>query len=425
MNAPNDHIFIGTREVFGQQHPVSLSLADRRFHTYVIGKTGVGKSTLLKNLIIQDVLAGRGVAFLDPHGDSAEELLDFIPSHRTRDVVYFNAGDLEFPMAWNLLHVEDPGRRHMVAEDILEAFRGVWGHSWGPQLEYILLACIQTLLDVENTSLLGVSRLLSDLPFRKRTVERVKDEAIRRWWQEFEQRERRSQAEAIAPVQNKVGRLVLSPTMRNIFGQTNGKATAAWIMDTNKIFIANLSKGQVGSETASILGALLISQFQHAALARARLPEAERKDYHLAIDEFQSFPTSSFATILSEARKYRLSLTLAHQYIDQVPEHVRSAIFGNVGTLISFRVGEQDGAHLEREYGDGYTQRHFSGLDNHKICVRLTEGGRQQAPFTGSTFPVDPALRFGRRAQIIRSSRERFATPRDRIEEKLSRWMTA
>jgi hypothetical protein len=423
----NDHhVHIGERQGWGGQTPFGLSRADRRHHTYVLGKTGTGKTTMLRNLILQDIEAGEGVAVIDPHGDLAHDLLDHIPPWRTDHVVYFNPADQEHPIALNLIQgvpVVAPEGRHVVASGLVSAFKSIWRDSWGPRLEYILYACVAALLECPNTSILGIPRMLVDDRYRGWVLKQVKDPAVRSFWlSEFAGYDRRFLAEVISPIQNKVGQLLMSPPVRNILGQVRSKIDVRFMMDSGRILIADLSKGRLGEDKANLLGAILVTQFQLAAMARASAPEEGRRDFHLYIDEFHNFSTDSFASILSEARKYRLCLILSHQYTDQLRPEIRKAVLGNVGTLIAFRVGETDAEILEREYGHSYSARHFTELNNHEVCVKLLADGENLEPFVGRTLPPQ-GTRHGRRENLIRRSRERFATPRHVVEDKIRRWM--
>jgi Type IV secretion-system coupling protein DNA-binding domain len=299
-----EHIELGIRHGYGGDTPFSFTLADRRHHTYIIGKTGVGKSTLLLNTICEDIRAGRGVGVIDPHGPLAREVLNCVPKSRTEDVVYFDPSDADYPISWNLLKAEHPERKHLVASGIVAAFKSMWHDSWGPRLEYILYASVATLMECENASLIGISRLLSDPEYRRWALKQVEDPGLLSFWQyEFERYDERFLREAIAPIQNKVGRLLLTPVVRNIFGQVKSKVSARFMMDNRRIFIANLAKGAVGEDTANLLGALLVTQFEQAAMSRIDRGEESRADFHLVVDEFQSFATDSFEGILSEARK--------------------------------------------------------------------------------------------------------------------------
>lgn len=423
MNDPLIHI--GELDHRGQLLPFGLSPADARQHLYLIGKTGSGKSTLLRNLIVQHLAAGHGVGLIDPHGDLAEELLHHIPPARADHLVYFNPGDLEFPIGLNLLAQVPPDERHLVASGIVGAFKGLWRDSWGPRLEYILYNAVAALLDCPNTTLLGVNRLLTDERYRAWVVRQIRDPFIRDYWaNEYASYDPRFQREAIAPIQNKLGQFLQSPVVRNILGQVRTKVSIPFVMDGSRIFIANLAKGKLGHDKANLLGSLLVTQFQLAAMARGDVPEAERRDFYLFIDEFQNFSTDAFAAILAEARKYRLCLTLSHQYIDQLSLPVRQAVFGNVGTLVAFRVGHTDAVVLRDEFGHEFAEQQLVDLDRFELVVKLLENGTNRTPFRAlSLAPLEN--RVGRRDKLIARSRERFATPRKEVEEKLERWLQA
>src|SRR5258706_3945957 len=332
-----DETYIGDRTVWGESAPFGISAADRRQHLYAIGKTGTGKTTLLCNLICQDIERGHGVGVIDPHGDLAEELLDRIPPWRTDHVLYFNPSDSEFPIGFNLVRSSLHDRQYLDASGLVSAFKHLWRESWGPRLEYILYASIAALMECDNTSLLGVLRMLADARYRDWVVRQVQDPVVRAFWEiEIAKYDKKFLAEAIAPIQNKVGQLLMASPLRNVFGQVKSKIDPRFIMDNQRIFIANLSKGKLGEDKANLLGSLVVTKFQTAAMERASIPERERKDFFLFIDEFPNFSTDSFAGILAEARKYRLCLTLSHQYIEQMREEGKEAIFGNVGSIISF-----------------------------------------------------------------------------------------
>lgn len=424
LGTMNDQpIQIGLREDWGKPTPFGLSAADARQHLYLIGKTGSGKTTLLRNLILQHFVAGNGVGLIDPHGDLAEDLLNHLPPHRADHLVYFNPGDLDFPVGLNLLANVPPDERHLVASGIVGAFKGIWRDSWGPRLEYILYNAIAALLDCPNTTLLGVNRLLTDERYRAWVVRQVQDPFIRDFWEhEFAGYDPRFQREAIAPIQNKLGQFLQSPVIRNILGQVRTKVSIPFVMDTGRLFLANLSKGRLGHDKANLLGSLLTTQFQLAAMARVNQPEHERRDFYLFIDEFQNFSTDAFASILAEARKYRLCLALSHQYIDQLSLPVRQAVFGNVGTLVSFRVGHADAAVLRDEFGHEFAEQQLVDLDRFELVVKLLEDGTNRTPFRGrSLTPLEN--RVGRREKLIARSRERFAMPRMEVEAKLNRWL--
>jgi len=353
----------------------------------------------------------------------ADELLHHIPPARADHLVYFNPADLDFPISLNLLADVPKDERHLAASGIVAAFKNIWPDSWGPRLEYILYNAIVALLDCPNTSLLGVNRLLTDSAYRRWVVNQIKDPFIRDFWQaEYESYDPRFRREAIAPIQNKLGQFLLNPVIRNILGQVKNKVDFPFIMDDGRLFIANLSKGQIGHEKANLLGSLLTMQFQLAAMARARQPEESRRDFYLFIDEFQNFSTEAFASILAESRKYRLCLTLSHQYIDQLSLSVRQAVFGNVGTLIAFRVGSTDAEVLKKEFGNVFEIQHFADLNQYEVLVNLLEAGTNRMPFRGRTLkPLEN--RVGRKEKLIVRSRERFAMQRTMVENKLNRWL--
>jgi hypothetical protein len=419
------HIIIGERAGWGDSQPFGISAADQRQHIYVIGKTGSGKTTLLRNLIIQHIGLGHGVGLIDPHGDLAEELLHHVPPARADHLCYFNPGDLEFPIGLNLIANVAPDDRHLVASGIVGALKGIWRDSWGPRLEYILYNAVSALLDCENVTLLGVSRMLADPRYRARVIRQVKDPFIRAFWaEEYGGYDPRFQREAIAPIQNKLGQFLLNPVIRNILGQVKNKVSIPFMMDNARLFIANLSKGHLGHEKANLLGSLLTTEFQLGAMARANRPEAERRDFHLFIDEFQNFSTDAFASILAEARKYRLCLTLSHQYIDQLSLPVRQAVFGNVGTLIAFRIGHADAEVIEKELGKTFPASALADLDRYEAAVKLLEDGTNKEPFRAKMLPpIENGV--GRKAKLIAQSRQRFATPRAIVEDKLRRWMAS
>lgn len=419
----NDFVILGLRDAWGEEEPFALYGPDRRHHLYTIGKSGAGKTTLLRNLILQDIEAGRGVGIIDPHGDLADDLLNHIPRHRIEEVTYFNPSDSDFPIGFNLLGQVAEDRRHLVASGVVSVFKSVWSDSWGPRLEYILYAAVAAILDCENVSLLSVQRMLSDARYRAWVVKQVKDPMVRSFWEnEFESYEKKFLREAIAPIQNKVGQLLMSPHLRNILGQVRSRIDARFMMDNKRVFIANLSKGKLGADKANLLGALLVTQFQLAAMARADVPEQERQDFNLYVDEFQSFASDSFTSILSEARKYRLCLTLSHQYLAQLKPAILDAVLGNVGSLVAFRVGHEDAKALEMAFGGTYAASHFSSLSNSEVYAKLLTHGQDVEPFLGRTLP--PIARdWGHRDTIIRRSREKYATRRSAIERKIDQWL--
>jgi hypothetical protein len=421
--ASEPDIVIGKRHGWADSQPFGIAAVDERQHIYIIGKTGSGKTTLLRNLILQHIMLGHGVGVIDPHGDLAEELLNHIPPRRADHLVYFNPGDVEFPISMNVIGNVKPDDRHLVASDIVSSFKAIWRDSWGPRLEYILYNAVSALLECRNQTLLGVNRLLTDDTYRFKVIRQITDPFIRAFWaEEYESYDDRFKREAIAPIQNKIGQFLLNPVVRNILGQVRRKVDIPFVMNNGRLFIANLSKGQLGHDKANLLGSLLVTQFQLGAMARATRPESERRDFYLFIDEFQNFSTDAFASILAEARKYRLCLTLSHQYIDQLPETIRQAVFGNVGTLVAFRMGYTNAEAMSREFGNAIPPTFLADLERYEAVVKLLVEGANQEPFRASMLPP-LENQVGRRDKLIRLSRERFAMPRWKIEAKLRRWM--
>jgi hypothetical protein len=419
----NEHIVMGMRDRWDVEVPFSLSPEDRRHHVYVVGKSGTGKTTLLRNMILQDIEAGRGVGLIDPHGDLALDIMDHIPRHRAEDVAYFDPSDAEHPVGFNLLGHVPPAKRHLVASGIVSVFRGIWPDFWGPRLEYILYAAVAALLDCENVSLMGVPRMLSDEKYRAWVVKQVKNPMVLSFWEnEFARYDKKFLQEAVAPIQNKVGQLLMAPELLNILGQVRSRVSARFMMDRGRIFIANLSKGKIGADKANLIGALWVTQFQLAAMSRADVPEEERRDFNLYVDEFQSFVSDSFASILSEARKYRLGLTLSHQYLDQLKPVILDAVMGNVGSMVAFRVGYADAEVLEKAFGKSYVAAHFTNLSNGEVLAKLLEGGQDREPFLGRTLPPSGTW-HGRGVKILRRSREKYAMPRKKVERKVWAWL--
>jgi len=419
-------LVIGQRDGWHRVVPFGLSVADRRRHVYVIGKTGTGKTTLLRNLIIQDIEAGRGVMLLDPHGDLAEELLDYIPPRRTADVVYIAPAELSHPIGFNLLARVPPDDRPLVAASIVGTFKHLWRDSWGPRLEYVLYNTIAALLDFPpsrgGVSLLGVPRMFTDPDYRARVVNEIQDPRTRAFWtQEFESYPERFAAEVVSPIQNKVGALLASPAVRNMLGQATSSLQIGEAMDQQRIVIANLAKGRLGEAASNLLGSLLITSVQLAAMARASIPEEDRVDFVAYLDEFHNFTSDAFASILAEARKYRLALVIGHQYLEQVSEPVRAAVFGNVGTLIAFGVGHTDADEIAPEF-DPFGVDTLTMFSRGEVCVRTVSEGETGQPFLGRTI-AEPGWSYaGRRAAVLEQSRRRYGRRREVVEGKIGRW---
>lgn len=419
----NDINFFAETTFRNERRKFGIKLDDRRRHFYVVGKTGMGKTVLLKNMAIQDILAGHGIGFVDPHGEAAEELLDFVPASRINDVIYFNPADLANPIAFNIMEKVGVEYRHLVAGGLMGVFKKIWPDVWSARMEYILNNCILALLEYPGSTLLGVNRMLADAEYRRKVVEKITDPVVKAFWvQEYARYTQRYEVEATAAIQNKVGQFISAPLIRNIIGQVHSAIDMRKVMDEQKILIMNLSKGRVGEDNSRLLGALMITKLQLAAMSRVDIPEEERKDFFLYIDEFQNFATESFVNILSEARKYRLALILGHQYIAQMDETVRDAVFGNVGTIVTFRVGAGDAEFLEREFSPEFSAQDLVNLAKYQIYLKLMIDGLAGRPFSAETLPPFPKPEKSHKEKIIKVSRERYGTPRQKVEEKIARW---
>lgn len=405
-----------------------IKTSDRQRHMYVIGKTGMGKTTLLENIVMQDIANGHGVAYIDPHGDTAEKLIKAIPPHRINDVVYFNPADTEFPIAFNILESVSEDKKHLVASGMMGVFKKIWPDVWSARMEYILSNALLALLDYPGSTMMGVNRMMSDKKYRQRVYEKIKDPVVKGFWiDEFETWEDRFRKEAVAAIQNKVGQFLSSFLIRNIVGQTKSTINMRDIMDNNKILIVNLSKGRIGEDAMRLLGGMIVTKIQLAAMERVDMPEEERKNFYLTVDEFQNFVTESFANILSEARKYRLNLLVAHQYINQLVTDsssvVKDAIFGNVGTIVSFRVGAEDAEFLEKEFEPVFMMNDIVNLPKFSIYLKLMIDGIAGNAFSATALPpIDIAGTSENAQKVIKISRERYAKDRREIEEKIARW---
>lgn len=406
-----------------QDREFGIKNDDRLRHMYIIGKTGMGKTTLLENMVVQDIQNGKGVGIVDPHGEFAEKILDFIPKERINDVIYFNPADTSWPLGFNVLENVADTERHLVAAGLLGVFKKLWPDVWSARMEYILNNTILALLEVPGTTILGINRMLSDKEYRDKIISRVKDPAVKSFWiREFANYPDRFKKEAVAPIQNKVGQFVSVPLLRNIVGQVKSRIDMRKAMDEKKILIMNLSKGKIGEDASKLMGGLLITKLQLAAMSRVDVPEEERNDFYLYVDEFQNFATESFVSVLSEARKYRLGLILAHQYITQMEEKVRNAVFGNIGTEICFRVGAEDAAFLEKEFLPEFSSYNLVSLPRYHIYLRLMIDGVATRPFSALTLPPFEKPQESHREKIIKVSRERYSMPREEIEDKIGRW---
>lgn len=375
-----------------QMTPFGIKEVDRRAHMYLIGKTGTGKSTLIERLILQDITAGRGVALLDPHGDLVERVLAKVPGNRQGDVTYFDVPDAKQSLGFNPLSNVPQAKRSLAASGLVGVFRKLWYDSWGPRTEHILRNALLLLLDQPEATLADVARLLSDARYRAVALRSVRSEQVRDFWvKEYAGYSARFRTEAIAPIQNKVGAFLADPLLNRILTQPKSSFNLRQIMDDGKIFLVNLAKGKLGEDTASLLGSLLVSSIGLAGLRRADTPEDARRDFYLYLDEFHTFTTLSLAGMLSELRKYRLNLILAHQYLSQLEPQVRDAILGNVGTIIAFRIGLPDAELLESEFFPDFRATDLINLPNYHIYLKLMIDGRVSHPFSARTLPAGEA----------------------------------
>ena len=405
-----------------------IKRGDRRQHVYILGKSGTGKSSLVSNMMIQNIQNGEGVCVVDPHGELVESVLSAIPEERMKDVVYFNPADIEYHMGFNVLELVDPRYKHLVASGLMGIFTKIWSNVWSARMEYIMNNAILALLDTPGSTLLGITRMLVDKDYRQKVVDNVKDPVIKAFWvHEYESWQDRFRNEAIAPIQNKVGQFLSTSIIRNVVGQSKSTINVFDIMNEGKIFLVNVSKGRIGEDNSKLLGGMIITKLQLAAMERVRIPEAERKDFYLYVDEFQNFVTDAFASILSEARKYRLNLTVAHQYIAQLVSDknsaVRDAIFGNVGTMIVFRVGADDADFLEGEFSPEFTPEDIVALPNYKIYLKLMIDGITSRPFSAKTIPpLIKEVDKEKEERVAAMSRKLYCRTKESIENEINKW---
>lgn len=420
---------LGESVFHGRNMPFGIRPDDRRRHMYVIGKTGMGKSTLLENMIFSDIHSGKGIGVIDPHGDLIEAILQFIPKNRSNDVILFDPADRDFPVSFNMLEARDPDTRSLICSGLMSVFTKLWPEAFSGRMEHILRNTLLALLENEGSSMLGILRMFGDDAYCKKIVSKVSDPVVKSFWEtEYAGWSDKYRTEAVAAIQNKIGQLLTTPLIRNIIGQVKSTLDIRHAMDTGKIVLVNLSKGKLGEDTSAFLGSMLVTKFQIDAMSRADIPEKERKDFYLYVDEFQNFATKAFATILSEARKYRLALTVAHQYVGQLlingnDTALRDAVFGNVGSMISFQVGSDDAEDLSLQFEEMVTPKDILSLPKYHAYLRLMIDGIPSKPFSVATLPPPDYKQDNDRVQILRDlSRERYAEKRAVVEEKILRW---
>ncbi len=429
MSAPYDPekiTYFAETDFRNQRTRFGIKSRDRTRHMYVIGKSGVGKSTMLENMAIQDIQNGEGLAVLDPHGSFAEKMLDYVPDHRIKDVIYFAPFDTDNPMSFNVLEDVGHDRRHFVASGLMSTFKKIWVDAWSARMEYILNNILLALLEYPGATLLGVNRMLADKPFRDKVVANVTDPGVKAFWvDEFAKYGERYMQEAGAAIQNKIGQFTANPLIRNIIGQPKSSFDVRQVMDEQKILIINLSKGRVGEQNTSLLGSMLITKIYLGAMSRADVSSTRMgglPNFYFYVDEFQSFANETFADILAEARKYKLALIIAHQYVAQMEEKVRDAVFGNVGTTVSFRVGPLDGELLEKVFTPQFTQADLINLGMAQIYLSLMINDIGSPAFSARTLPPVPRPSISYRNDVIENSRLMYAKPKDIVETNINEW---
>jgi len=426
MHDKDQITYFAETDARNKKTPFGIKAKDRTRHVYVIGKTGMGKSTLLENMAIQDIRNGNGFAFVDPHGKTADLFLDYIPEERIDDVLYFAPFDTDNPISFNIMEDVGYDKRHLVVAGLMSAFKKIWVDAWSARMEYILGNVLLALLEYPGSTLLGINRMLTDNDYRKKVVDNITDPSAKSFWvDEFAKYTDRYTKEATPAIQNKVGQFVANPLIRNIVGQSTSSFDIRKLMDDRKIIIINLSKGRIGEGNANLLGSMLITKIYLSAMSRADVPESQLQklpNFYLYVDEFQSFANESFADILSEARKYKLNLTMAHQYIEQMSDEVRAAVFGNVGTMISFRVGAYDADVLEKEFAPVFTAEDMVSLGFAQVYLKLMIDGVSSHPFSATTLPPINTGEQSYRDEVIAQSQKTFARPRLVVESEIKDW---
>ncbi len=427
MKAPVDEnrvTYFAVTDTRNKKIPFGIKAADRTRHIYVIGKTGMGKSTLLENMAIQDIRNGEGFAFVDPHGGTAEKLLEYIPENRLKDVLYFAPFDMEHPVAFNVMEDIGPDKRHLVLSGLMSAFKKLFGEeSFSDRMQYILQNTILALLEYPGATMLGINKMLAEKEYRNKVIANITDSSVKNYWvKEYAGYTERFAAEAIPAIQNKIGQFTSNPLIRNIIGQEKSTFDLRKIMDDQKILIINLSKGRVGEGNANLLGSMFITKIYLAAMSRADSSESTLKklpNFYLYVDEFQSFANESFADILSEARKYKLNLTIAHQYIEQMSEEVRAAVIGNVGTMVVFRVGAIDAELFEKEFAPQFTAEDIVNLGRYQMYLKLMIDEVSSPPFSAVAMPPIERPEVILKDEVIKNSRLQFTRSRTEVEKNI------
>lgn len=426
MSDPNKVTYFGLTDFRNERKRFGIKNKDRARHVYVIGKTGMGKSTLLENMAAQDIEGGEGMCFIDPHGSAIETLLDYVPQDRVNDVVYFAPFDSDYPISFNVMEDVDPDKRHLVASGLMSTFKKIWVDAWSARMEYILNNTILALLEYPNSTLLSVNRMYSDKGFRHEVIRHIQDPSVKSFWvDEFSGWDERYAREATAAIQNKIGQFTANPLIRNIIGQPKSSFNIREMMDQKKIFLVNLSKGQIGEANAGLLGGMIITAIYLGAMSRADVAKsdlAQLPPFYLYVDEFQNFANDSFADILAEARKYKLALTIAHQYIAQMEESVSDAVFGNVGTTIAYRVGPMDAEVLEKVFSPTFHQDDIVNLGRFQMYMTLMIDEVGSKPFSATGIAPLEKPEISYRMEVIDNSRQKFAQPRASVQTAIDDW---
>lgn len=423
-NTPAEELSLFGSTTFRQANTkFGIKRVDRERHLYIIGKSGVGKSFMLNLLTLSDIYQNEGFAVVDPHGDYAQDIMKFIPENRIKDVIYINPDDADFPVAFNPMEYTDENRRNNIASEIVGVLKKMFGDSWGPRLEHILRFTLLALLETPDTTMLGITRMLTDKNYRKMIINNITDPVVKAFWvTEFASWNDKFAAEAVQPVLNKVGAFTAVPIVRNIIGQPKSSFSIRQAMDEGKILIVNLSRGRIGEDNAAILGSLIITKIQLDAMSRSDIENiAERRPFYLYVDEFQNFATESFAVILSEARKYGLRLTVANQYVSQMPEEVRDAVFGNVGSMVTFRVGADDAQYLSKYFEPVFEPLDLVNLDKRNIYVSMSIDGQTSVPFSAQSLNL-PTPQFDHTQAIVEHSRQMYSMKRSDVEAIIGEW---
>lgn len=419
----NDITALGITDFRSSEVKFGIKKNDRKYHMYIIGKSGTGKSTFIENMCFSDIVKNHGMAIIDPHGELADKIINYIPKDRIKDVVYFDPADIEFPIAFNIIEEVPNEMKHVVASGLMGVFKKIWPDVWSSRMEYILNNTILALLEYPGATLLSANRMLSDDNYRQEVISKVTDPTVKSFWvNEFEKYDPKFRREAIAPIQNKVGQFISNPLVRNIIGQKESNIDARKIMDEGKILIVNLSKGLIGEENTTLLGSLMVTKIQLAAMSRADMPAEKRTPFYLYIDEFQTFSTESFANILSEARKYNLNLIITHQYIKQLTDKVRDAVFGNVGTIISFRIGPDDASFIEKQFTPDFNQNDLINIPNYHFYIKYLIDGMPSNAFSAIGLPPLHPFEISYKNEIIEHTRGIYAKSREDVENDIKKW---